>query len=86
MIVAAVPNKPKYPDPREWTGKRLRGTFSRAQLRQFQRDTVLACAEEVGHNHEFWPLGTPLASEAKCCPACKLRARAEKLREVTYAQ
>ena len=46
-------------------------------LRQFQRDTVLACAEEVGHTERCHLAGGNMRWDT--CPACKLEKRAKEM-------
>ena len=68
----------KYPDPQKM-GLPERQMLH--HLRQFQRDTVLACAEEVGHDHaEVWETIGGSPKRFIDCPTCKLLARAERMR------
>ena len=64
----------KYPDP--WSVSKTGSEEECERLRQFQRSTILACAEEVGHR--FY--NTMPDKHMADCPRCKLLARAEEIK------
>ena len=77
-------SEPKYPDPKKFLDRLIEPIaheVNKEEAGQFQRDTVLACAEEVGHEPScgHW-VDEKTGKKVPCDAACKLLARAERLR------